>query len=63
MSFLKHIFTWWHKQTIGTFINTLFYGKLIGKDEFGNKYYQNTTIILWWLRDLRNTPRPSNYLS
>ena len=36
-NFLKQIFTWWHKQTLGTFIYTLFTGKLAGIDEFGNK--------------------------
>tara|TARA_B110000438_G_C15434439_1_gene487662 strand:- start:222 stop:584 length:363 start_codon:yes stop_codon:yes gene_type:complete len=40
-NFLKQIFTWWHSQTIGTFIYTLFSGKLVGIDEFGNKYYSN----------------------
>ena len=42
IGFLKQIFTWWHRQTIGTFIYTLFTGKLAGSDEFGNKYYFNT---------------------
>ena len=37
INFLKQIFTWWHKQTLGTFIYTLFTGKLVGIDEFGNK--------------------------
>ena len=41
MSFLKQIFTWWHKQTLGTFIYTLLAGKFVGEDEFGNKYYSN----------------------
>ena len=36
ISFLKQIFIWWHRQTIGTFIYTLFTGKLVGVDEFGN---------------------------
>ena len=35
MSFLKQIFTWWHKQTIGTFILTLFTGKFVGEDDLG----------------------------
>ena len=41
ITFLKQIFTWWHRQTVGTFIYSLFSGKLMGKDQFGNKYYQN----------------------
>ena len=47
MSFFKQIFTWWHRQTIGTFIYTLFTGKLAGKDEFGNKYYSNSKGKRW----------------
>ena len=45
--FFKQIFTWWNKQTIGTFIYTLFTGKFIGADEFGNKYYYNTKGKRW----------------
>ena len=44
---LKQIFTWWHTQTVGTFIYTLFYGKLVGKDQFGNKYYSNSRGKRW----------------
>ena len=46
-SFFKQIFIWWHKQTIGTFILTLFTGKFEGKDEFGNKYYSNSKGKRW----------------
>jgi len=38
---IKQIFTWWNSQTIGTFIYTIFFGKFVGKDESGNKYYEN----------------------
>ena len=47
INFLKQIFTWWHKQTLGTFIYTLFAGKLIGRDQFGNKYYSNSKGRRW----------------
>ena len=47
INFFKQIFTWWNKQTIGTFIYTLFRGKLIGIDEFGNKYYSNSSGKRW----------------
>ena len=47
INFLKQIFTWWHKQTIGTFLYTLFTGKLSGKDQFGNKYYSNSKGKRW----------------
>ncbi len=44
---LKHFFTWWHSQTFGTFLKTLFFGKLVGIDEFGNKYYKNRSDERW----------------
>tara|TARA_Y100000590_G_scaffold7163_1_gene9181 strand:- start:607 stop:963 length:357 start_codon:yes stop_codon:yes gene_type:complete len=44
---IKQIFTWWNSQTFGTFLHTIFFGKLIGKDEFGNKYYQNKKGKRW----------------
>ena len=47
MSF-KIIFTWWNKQTFGTFLKTLFSGTYVGKDEFGNKYYKNKRNE-WWV--------------
>ena len=46
-NFLKQIFTWWHRQTVGTFLYTLFLGKFIGKDEFGNKYYTSYKGKRW----------------
>ena len=46
-NFLKLIFTWWNKQTLGTFIYTLFTGKFVGKDQFGNKYYSNSKEKRW----------------
>ena len=47
INFLKQLFTWWHKQTLGTFIYTLFTGKFIGSDKFGNKYYSNSKGKRW----------------
>ena len=47
ISFIKQIFTWWHRQTVGTFVYTLFTGKLVGIDEFGNKYYSNSKGKRW----------------
>ena len=47
VNFLKQIFTWWHRQTIGTFIYTLFTGKFAGSDQFGNKYYFNSRGKRW----------------
>jgi NADH dehydrogenase len=44
---LNIIFTWWNRQTFGTFLKTLFFGKLVGKDEQGNKYYKNKNNERW----------------
>lgn len=49
MSFLKQIFTWWHRQTFSTFFYTLFVGKLVGEDEFGNKYYSDSKGKKRWV--------------
>ena len=47
ISFFKQIFIWWHRQTIGTFLYTLFTGKYVGTDQFGNKYYSNSKGKRW----------------
>ena len=47
ISLFKQIFTWWHRQTLGTFLYTLLTGKFIGADEFGNKYYSNSKGKRW----------------
>ena len=44
---LRIIFTWWNKQTFGTFLKTLFFGKFVGSDEHGNKYYQSKKNERW----------------
>tara|TARA_B100002019_G_C21199106_1_gene563014 strand:+ start:478 stop:828 length:351 start_codon:yes stop_codon:yes gene_type:complete len=44
---IKVIFTWWNKQTFGTFLKTLLFGKYVGSDEFGNKYYKNKKDERW----------------
>ena len=44
---LKKIFTWWNQETIGTKIQTFFFGKLVGEDSFGNKYYQSKSGKRW----------------
>ena len=41
LTLFKEIFTWWNGQTFGTRLQTIFFGKLVGEDELGNKYYQN----------------------
>ena len=44
---MKIFFTWWNRQTFGTFLKTLFFGKFVGKDEYGNKYYKNNKDERW----------------
>ena len=44
---LNIIFTWWNKQTFGTFLKTLFYGTFVGKDDLGNKYYNSKENDRW----------------
>ena len=43
----KLIFTWWNRQTLGTFLKTLFFGKFVGSDEYGNKYYKSKKDERW----------------
>ena len=47
LTVFKEIFVWWNQQTFGTRIQTLLFGKLIGEDQFGNKYYQNKSGKRW----------------
>ena len=35
------------RQTFGTFLKTLFFGKYVGSDEYGNKYYQSKKNERW----------------
>ena len=44
---LKIFFTWWNRQTFGTFLKTLFFGKFVGSDEYGNKYYKSKKNERW----------------
>ena len=39
LTLFKKIFTWWNRDTFGTRLKTIFFGKFVGKDDFGNKYY------------------------
>ena len=44
---MKLFFTWWNRQTFGTFLKTLLFGKFVGKDELGNKYYKSKNDERW----------------
>ena len=41
--FLLQFFTWWNGETLGTRLHTWRFGKSIGQDEAGNRYYQGGT--------------------
>ena len=60
---LKQIFTWWNKNTLGTFLKTLFFGKYVGKDENGNKYYKNKKDDRWviYAKDIEATKITSDW--
>ena len=47
LTFFKKIFIWWNQDTFGTRLKTIFFGKLVGKDSFGNKYYENKKGKRW----------------
>tara|TARA_B100000686_G_C16711323_1_gene929307 strand:+ start:94 stop:459 length:366 start_codon:yes stop_codon:yes gene_type:complete len=65
MNFLKQIFTWWHKQTVGTFIYTTFSGQFSGQDQFGNKYYSNKKGKRWviYKNNIESTKIPPEWHS
>ena len=46
---LKRIFTWWNGQTIRTQLYTWVKGSFVGKDESGNRYYQNKNGTRRWV--------------
>tara|TARA_Y100000992_G_scaffold293219_1_gene251589 strand:- start:83 stop:442 length:360 start_codon:yes stop_codon:yes gene_type:complete len=47
LTLLKKIFTWWNQDTFGTRLKTIFFGKLAGTDQFGNKYYEDNKGKRW----------------
>jgi NADH:ubiquinone oxidoreductase subunit len=44
MKWFYRLFTWWHGQTLNTAVYTLLFGKFVGVDEFGNRYYRSRKI-------------------
>ena len=47
LTLFKKIFIWWDQETIGTKLKTIFVGKFVGKDSFGNKYYESKSGKRW----------------
>jgi len=47
LTIFKEIFTWWNQQTVGTRIQVFLFGKFVGEDHMGNKYYQSKSGKRW----------------
>ncbi len=47
LTLFKKIFIWWNQDTLGTRIKTILTGKLVGRDSFGNKYYESKSGKRW----------------
>ena len=47
LTLLKKIFTWWNRDTFGTRLKTILFGKIVGTDSFGNKYYESKDGKRW----------------
>ena len=41
----KTLFTWWNGATLGTLFTVGRRGRLVGKDEFGNRYYESRDSV------------------
>ena len=47
LTILKKIFTWWNRYTLSTKLKTIFFGRFVGSDTFGNKYYESKSGKRW----------------
>ena len=47
LTLFKKIFIWWNQDTLGTKMKTIFFGKLVGSDNYGNKYYESKSGKRW----------------
>tara|TARA_B110001452_G_C15051377_1_gene367150 strand:+ start:77 stop:439 length:363 start_codon:yes stop_codon:yes gene_type:complete len=47
LTLFKKIFTWWNQDTFGTRITTILFGSFVGRDDFGNKYYESKKGKRW----------------
>ncbi len=65
LTLLKEIFTWWNHQTLGTRLFTLFFGKLVGEDDLGNKYYESKNSRRWviYKNEIDATKIPNEWYS
>ena len=65
LTLIKEIFTWWNRQTLGTRIFTFFFGKFVGEDDLGNKYYESKNKKRWviYKNDVDATKIPNEWYS
>jgi len=47
LTLFKKIFIWWNQDTFGTRLKTIFFGKFVGDDELGNRYYESKNGKRW----------------
>tara|TARA_Y100000741_G_scaffold312904_1_gene257626 strand:- start:215 stop:574 length:360 start_codon:yes stop_codon:yes gene_type:complete len=47
LTILKKIFTWWNQDTFGTKLKTILFGRFVGSDKLGNKYYESKNGKRW----------------
>ena len=53
MGLFGQIFSWWDGASLGTNVFTLLRGKLVGRDEFGNRYYEDKKAMVLHGRESR----------
>ena len=49
MNLLRMIFIWWRDATPGTWLTTWLYGRKVGSDNFGNRYFENRSGSRRWV--------------
>lgn len=46
---VKMLAAWWSSATYGTLLTTWLYGQYVGKDQYGNRYYENKAGSRRWV--------------
>jgi NADH:ubiquinone oxidoreductase subunit len=49
MGLLGKIFTWWDGATIGTLLSSAIYGRKVGEDVLGNRYFESKDGVKRWV--------------
>ena len=49
MPLVRFLFVWWRNATVGTRVMTWLRGHAVGKDKFGNHYYQSKNGVRRWV--------------